>query len=71
MLELKHVTWPLEPPFVARACIRLWETMYLLISFRMSTPPQNCQLNILISNSNQQDNDFVGELLKLINKDIL
>jgi hypothetical protein len=27
------------------------DTMYLLISFRKSTPPQNCQLNILIRNS--------------------
>ena len=31
----------------------LSDTMYLLISFRKSTPPQNRQLNILISNSKQ------------------
>ena len=29
----------------------LSDTMYLLISFRKSTPPQHRQLNILISNS--------------------
>jgi len=31
----------------------LSDTMYLLISFRKSTPPQNRQLNIFISNSKQ------------------
>jgi len=40
----------------------LSDTMYLLISFRMSTPPQNRQLNILIGNSKQYVDDFVGEL---------
>ena len=34
----------------------------LLISFRKSTPPQKRQLNILIRNSNQSVDDFVGEL---------
>ena len=34
--------------------------MYLLISFRKSTPPQNRQLNILISNSKQKVQNFVG-----------
>jgi len=36
--------------------------MYLLISFRKSTPPQNRQLNILVSDSKQKVDDFVGEL---------
>jgi hypothetical protein len=29
------------------------EALYLLVGFRKSTPPQNRQLNILISNSKQ------------------
>ena len=37
-------------------------TIYLSISFGMSTPPQNGQLDILISKIQQQLNDFVGEL---------
>ena len=32
-----------------------------LTSFRKSTPPQNCQTNISISNSKQQVDDLVGE----------
>ena len=40
----------------------LSDTMYLLISLRESTPPQNRQINILFSNSKQQDGTFVGEL---------
>ena len=36
--------------------------MYLSISFRKSTPPQNRQLHILISGSKQYVADFVGEL---------
>jgi len=36
--------------------------MSLLISFMKSTPPQNCQLDILISNIKQYVDDFVGEL---------
>ena len=40
----------------------LSDTMYLLISFRKSTSPQNRQLNILISTSKQLVDDFVGEL---------
>jgi hypothetical protein len=36
--------------------------MYILISFRKSTPQQNRQLNILIGNSKQQVDDLVGEL---------
>ena len=37
-------------------------SMNLLIRFRKSTPPQNRQLNVLIGNSKQQVDDFVGEL---------
>ena len=33
----------------------LFDTMYLSISLRKSTPPQNCRLNILISNSKRYD----------------
>ena len=40
----------------------LSDTLYILITLRMSTPPQNRQLNTLISNSEQQVDDFVGEL---------
>ena len=40
----------------------LSDTMYSSISSRESTPPQNHQLNILISNSEKQVDDFVGEL---------
>ena len=36
--------------------------MYLLMSFRKSTPTQNRQLNISISDSEQQVDDFVGKL---------
>ena len=36
--------------------------MYLLIGFRKSNPPRNRQLDILISNSKQHVDDFVGEL---------
>jgi hypothetical protein len=36
--------------------------MYQLDDFRTSTPPQNCQLIVSISNSNKYCNDFVGEL---------
>ena len=39
----------------------LLDTMYLLISFRRSTPPQNCQLHILIRNSERYIDDFVGK----------
>ena len=38
------------------------DTMYLLISFRKSTPPQNLQLNALNSNSEQDGDDIWGEL---------
>ena len=38
------------------------DTMHLSISFRKSSPPQNCQLSILISSNNQQVDDFGGEL---------
>ena len=34
--------------------------MYVLISFREATPPQNRQLNIWMSNFEQQVDDFVG-----------
>ena len=37
-------------------------TMYVLNSFTKSTPPKNRQLNILICNSKQRVEDFVGEL---------
>ena len=40
----------------------LSDTIHLLISFRKATPPQNRQLNILISNAKQQVDDCVGEL---------
>ena len=40
----------------------LLDTLYLLISSRKSTPPQSRQLNILISNSKEQVDDFAGEL---------
>ena len=39
--------------------VPLSDTMYLLIDFRKSTPPQNRQLDISISNSEQQVDDFV------------
>ena len=38
------------------------DTMYLLISFRKSNPPQNRRFNILISNSKHEVDDFVGAL---------
>ena len=38
------------------------DTMYWLISFRESTPPQNRQVNIVVSNNKQQVDDFVGGL---------
>ena len=40
------------PPHLLRSS-GLSHTLYLLIAFRKSTPPQNRQLNILISNSKQ------------------
>ena len=42
--------------------VHLSDTMYLSISFGKSAPTQNRQLNILISNSQQEVDDFVGEL---------
>ena len=39
----------------------LSDTMYSSISLTMSTPPPNRQLNILISNSKQHVDGFVGE----------
>ena len=47
--------------------------MYQLIYFRETTPPQNRQLDILMSDLEQNVQDFVGgiDFLKLINKDIL
>ena len=38
------------------------DTMSLLISFRNSTPPQNRQIDILISNNKRWVDDFVEEL---------
>ena len=46
---------PLKPP-------DLFDTMYLLISFRKSTPPHTCQLNVFMSNSKQEVDDFMGIL---------
>ena len=40
----------------------LSDIMHRLFSFRKSTLPQNCQLNILISNSKQSVDDFAVEL---------
>ena len=42
--------------------VLLSHTMYSLISFRKSTPPQNRQFNLSISNSKQQVDDLVGGL---------
>ena len=59
----------------ARGCFRAWvvqglsDTMYLLISFRKSTPLQNRQLNICISNSKQQVKIFLGGWLSQTNKE--
>ena len=41
---------------------RLADTMYLLLSVRESTAPQNRQLEISTSNSKQKVDDFLGEL---------
>ena len=58
-----QVTSPPVPP--------LSDTMFLLISLRQSTPPQNRQL-IFISDSRQLVDDGGGvDFLKLINKYIL
>jgi len=38
------------------------DPMYLFIGFRESTPPQDRQLNILISNSKREVDDLVGDL---------
>ena len=53
--------------------VLLSHRMYLLISFRKSNPPQNRQLDILISDSKQQVVDFCGgvDFLKFINECIL
>ena len=40
----------------------LSDTMYSLISFRKPTAPQNRHINILISDSDQRVDDYVGEL---------
>jgi len=39
------------------------DTMKLLIDFRKSTSPQNRQVVILITDSKQQVDDFVGKLI--------
>ena len=36
--------------------------LYLLITCRTSTPPQNCHLTILISDGEHQVDDVMGEL---------
>ena len=41
------------------------DTKYWSISLRKSTPPQNCQLDILIGHSKQYLDDFVRELTAL------
>ena len=40
----------------------LSDTMYLSMSFRKSTPPENRQLNVSISNSKQLVDDCVGKV---------
>ena len=40
----------------------LSDTMYLLMRLSKSTPPQNRQLNLLISDSQPKVEDFAGEL---------
>ena len=40
----------------------LSNTIYLSITFRKSTAPPKLQLDLLISNSEQKNDDFVGEL---------
>ena len=40
----------------------LSDTLHVLISFRKSTPTQNRQLDILISDGKHQVDEFVGEL---------
>ena len=45
-----------------RLAVVSFHRKYSLISLRKSTPPQNRQLNILISNSEQCVDDFVGGL---------
>ena len=50
------------PTFGFTALELLSLQMDLLISFRKSTPPQNRQLNISISNSERYVDDFVREL---------
>ena len=40
----------------------LSDTMYLLIGVRKATPPENRQLDILVSRSKEQVDDFVGVL---------
>ena len=51
----------------------LFDTMYSSISVRKSTTPQNRQLNILISNSKQEVEIFLGgvDIVKLINEYIM
>ena len=53
---------PVPPSDVPVPPKLLSDTMCLLISIRKSTPQQNRQLDILISNSEQQVDHFVGEL---------
>ena len=48
---------PRDPPGTTSS-----HTMCQLNCFRRSTPPQNRQLNVLISHRKQQVDDFVGEL---------
>ena len=38
------------------------DTTYLSMSFKKSAPPQNRQLNIVISNRHQEVDDFAEEL---------
>ena len=52
--------WTAAPPLPWG--LLLSHMMYRLVCSRKSTPPQNCQLNILISNLEQLVDDSVGEL---------
>ena len=48
--EIERSTFPRPSLSPAGRCV-LSETMHLFMSLRKSTPPQNCQLNVLISDS--------------------
>jgi len=58
------ITSLMDPDYILRtgALPSLSHGMYLLLSFRRSPPPQNRKLDILISDSKQKVDDFMGEL---------